>query len=388
MRKRVVTCLTVILLVVFILTGCWNRRELSTLSIVQAIGIDRLEDGQISLTVQILIPSAVKASATGEGGKAVSVLTSTGQTIFDAFRNATLEADRKLFLPFNKVIVIGEEAAQAGTTPLTDFLSRDHETRRLANVFIARGKAKEILEAEHGQEKIPAKALENLAKGSGATSKIPKIEVHEFLKTLASKTSDPFVPGIKIVKKEEEGKEKKLLKLDETAILKKDKLVGWFDVKETRGLLWILGKVKSGIIVVSSPLDETKKVSLEITRASSKIKPEIVDGNLVITVQVNEEGNLGEQMSEVDLTKPDTFKELEKKQAAVIEDEINAALEKAQEEWGVDIFKFGEAVHRKFPGGWKELEKSWNEEFQDIEVKVVVEAKLRRIGMSTTPVKK
>lgn len=136
-----------------------------------------------------------------------------------------------------------------------------------------------------------------------------------------------------------------------------------------------------------SPRDETKKVSLEITRASSKIKPEIVDNNLIITVEVKEEGNLGEQLSEVDLTKPDTFKELEKRQAAAIEKEIKAALVKAQKGWGADIFKFGEAVHREFPAEWKELEKSWHEEFKKIEVKVVVEAKLRRVGMSTAPEK-
>lgn len=57
MRKRVLTCLTVILLL-SMLTGCWNRKELNTLSVVQAVGIDRLEDGQFSVSVQILIPSA------------------------------------------------------------------------------------------------------------------------------------------------------------------------------------------------------------------------------------------------------------------------------------------------------------------------------------------
>lgn len=392
MKNMILICI-VYMLLMSMLTGCWNRRELNTLAVTQAVGIDRMEDGQISLTFQILKPGEIMAPAAGTRGaggggrKGVWVFTSTGQTIFDAFRNATTQSDRKIFIPFNKIIVIGEETASSGIAPLLDFFDRDHETRRLAYVLIARGKAKNIIEAEHEQEKVPAKAIEGLVKATFATSKIPKIDLHELFKTLASKTSDPFIPGVETIERQEDGNVKKLVKLDETAIFNGDKLTGWFGGRETRGLLWILGKVKSGIIVVPSPLEEMRKVSLEIIRSSSKVKPEMVNGKPVITVEVKEEGNIGEQMSEkVDLTKPDTFKELEKKQEAAIKDEINAALIKAKK-WGVDIFKFGDAVRRKYPGEWKKLEKRWDEVFQDIEVKVEVEAKLRRVGMKTKPEK-
>ncbi|HBW35230.1 Ger(x)C family spore germination protein [Desulfosporosinus sp. BICA1-9] len=383
MKKRLLICMTIILLL-SMLTGCWNRRELGTLSVVQAVGIDRTEDDQISLTLQILKPGEVKKEA--KGGKSVFIVTTKGKTIFDAIRNAAIQLGRKGFWGQTKVVIIGEEEAKVGIAPLLDMYFRDHEVREQMYMFVARGKAADVIEAEHEQERIPSKAIENLAKATFATSKVPKINLLDLMKTLVSKTSDPIIPGIKTIEQKEDGEVKKLLKLDETAIFQEDKLKGWFDHKETRGLLWILGKVKSGIVVVQSPQDETKKVGLEIIRASSKLKPEITDGKLMVTVEVKEEGNLGEQMSQVDLTKPDTFKELEEKQAAVIEEEINTALSKAQA-WGVDIFKFGEAFHRKFPKEWPELEENWDEEFKKIEVNVIVDAKLRRLGISTKPVK-
>ena len=387
MKNRMFIYIVLILLLA-ILSGCWNRREMDTLAIVQAIGIDKTENGGISLTIQIIKPGEIKAPAGGTeggGGKGVWTLTSTGETVFDAFRNATTQSDRKLFLPFMKAVVIGEAAAQSGIIPLVDFLDRDHESRRLSYVFIARGNAKDIIEAEHEQETIPAKGIEGLARATFATSKIPKVNLHEFLKTLASKTSDPFLPGIETIKKQDEEKVKKVMKLDGTAIFKNDELMGWFDGKETRGLLWVLGEVKSGIIIVRSPQDETKKVSLEIIQASSKVKPEIIDDKILMTVKVKVDSNIGEQMSQADLTKPSNFKELEKRQAAVIEEEVHAALGKAKS-WDVDIFKFGEAVHRKFPKDWVELEKKWKEVFKDIQVKAEIESELRRIGMSNTPV--
>ncbi|HVJ48430.1 Ger(x)C family spore germination protein [Desulfitobacterium sp.] len=382
--KKLIPIYIFCILLSSMLTGCWNRREIDTLAIVQALGIDRAEDDQVSFSAQILKPSQVKASE--KGGTGVWVVTSTGETVFDAIRNAALKTDRKLFFPHNKVIILSEETAKAGITPLLDFLRRDNEPRRLAYVFIARGKAKDILVGEHEQEKIPGKAIETLAKTSVITSHLPKRDLKDLLETLGSKTSSSVVPGIKIQKKIENGTSKEVVVLDDTAIFKKDKLIGWFDHTETRGLLWVLGEIKSGIIVVKSPKEETKNVSLEIIKTSTQLKPEITEGKLTITVQVKEEGNLAEQMSEVDLTKPDTFAELEKRQTTVIKEEIQATLTKSQA-WGVDIFKFGEEFHRKYPQEWPKLEKNWDEEFPKVEVNLEVVARLSRVGISTTPMK-
>lgn len=381
MKKYIPICILCILLS-SMLTGCWSRKELSTLAIVQAFGIDRTEDNQVSISAQILIPSKVK----GESEKGVWVVSSTGETVSDAVRNASLKADRKLFFPHNNIIVFGEETAKTGILPLVDFLIREREIDKLSYVFITKGKAKDLLIGEHEQEKIPAKAIEGLAKTSVIASHLPKRQLKDLLGSLGSKTGSAVVPGIEIRNKIENGTSKEVVALDDTAIFKKDKLIGWFNHTETRGLLWVLGEVKSGIIVVKSPKEETKNVSLGIISTSTQLKPEITNGKLSITIEVKEEGNLAEQMSEVNLTKPDTFAELEKRQIATIEEEINAALTKAQA-WNVDIFKFGEEFHRKYPQEWPDLEENWEEEFPKIEVNLEVIAHLNRVGLSTAPVK-
>ncbi len=364
-------------------TGCWNRRELNTLAVVQALGIDRAENGQISIAAQILRPSEVKKASATEAG-AVWVVTSTGDTVFDAIRGASLKTTRKLFFPHNKVIIIGEGAAQAGVMPILDFLERDPEIRKISYILIANGKAKPILQGVHEQENIPSLAIEGLIESTVNSSKLPKRNLNDFLGTLDSPTNSSVLPGITLVDKKSNGKSIREVTLDQTAIFKKDKLLGWFNGRETRGLLWVLNEVKSGIIVVNSPGEENRSVSLEIINAVSKIKPEITDGKLTVTVEVNEEGNLAEQLSAVDLTQPDTFHELELKQAAAIKEEIIAALAKAQD-WGVDIFKFGDEFHRKFPQEWSGLEENWEEEFKKLEINVEVVAKLSRVGITNAP---
>ena len=163
-----------------------------------------------------------------------------------------------------------------------DLLGRDPEFRQTPYIFISKLKAADIIKSEHEQEKIPGQAIEKLAKLSFATSKIPKIQLIDLLKNLASKTNDSIIPGITLMQGNSEDSAKKFVKLEGTAILKRDKLIGWFDGKETRGTLWIRGEVKSGIIVIPTPGDETKKSGIEIIKATSRIVPEKVDGNLEI----------------------------------------------------------------------------------------------------------
>ncbi|WP_213974381.1 Ger(x)C family spore germination protein [Tepidanaerobacter acetatoxydans] len=381
MKKCFIICLAVILLVV--LTGCWDRSELDAISIVTAVGVDKSKtEEKILTTFQIMKPSALKTSGSSSSGEQEGVwtLSSTGYTVFDAVRNATMQTERKLFFSENKVIVIGEEVAKSGIAPFLDFFLRDPEPRRLSWLLIAKGEASDIIKAKHEQENIPSKAIRGMIKASRATSTAVQINLNDFAKCLSTPGMDPVACRIELIG---DGKQSdKKICVTGAAVFKKDKLVGWLDRPETRGLNWVLGKVSSGIIVVKSPKEEDENIALEIVRAGSKITPEIRDGKITITVEIHEEGNPGEQMSSVQLSAVEDWKELEKRKAQVIKNEINAVLDKAQKEWGTDIFGFGEAIHRKYPKEWKELKGKWRDEFPKVDIQVKVDAKLRTAGVS------
>lgn len=394
MKKLGIIFLTIFLLIP--LSGCWGSHQLDSYAIVQGVGIDLTEDNQVQLTFQMLKPQQIKSPSAGgggggsAGGKAVWTLTSVGETFFDALRKATLQSDRRLYMGQLKIIVLGETVARAGITPFLDFLYRDYGPRFIAYCFITPGKAQNILEAEHEQESIPATAIEKLAKESINTSLIPgKTRTLDVVKTLNSDTSDPTLAGIDLIPSADKEKKKDLVKLDNTAIFKKDKLVGWFDGKEMRGVLWLRGEVKGGDLVVKSPSTSEQKFakqSIRITRAKSKISPEMINQKLTLTVDIKVEGNVAEQMDGIDLTKPESIKEINKEAEVAILEEINSALTKAQK-WGVDIFGFGVETHKKLPQEWPALKDNWQEEFQNLEVVVNVEADLKGTGVITNIIK-
>lgn len=400
MKRKIKLLFLVVLLI--ITTGCWNRVELDRRAIVAGFGADKAEEeGKIKITVQVVNVGEIKAMPPSRGvsTKAVTVYTGTGYTVFDAFRNLAMIVGKKLFLTETRILVVGEDLAREGLDKVLDFYERDPEPEIRNYLLIARGEAEEILETELRTDKIWASGINSMVEATMAHGKAPATEIIQFLKAVESKTTAPVATAVQVIRKGNKdsggnGKPNqgettavlpKELMVSGTAVFRQYKLAGWLDEKESRGLLWVTGKVKSGIIVVSSPETESRLIALEIIRSKSEIKPKITDGILTINVNIKEEGNLGEiQPDTVDITKPDVFKELEERKKAAIEDEISAAVVKAQE-LNADIFGFGEAVRRKYPKEWRQLNDTWGEIFPTLEVNIAVDAKLRRTGKITKP---
>lgn len=377
-----------------LLTGCWDRRELNTIGIVVAVGLDKdSETEKIIVTSQIIRPGALKKEGDTEESH-VEIITTKGDTVFEAIRNITMRFDRKAYFSHTKVIVISEQLAKDGIVPILDIFERAHELRRLVWLIIAKDtKAREILGVKYGIESIPATYLESVIKMSKETSKASASNLLEYLKKVSGSGINPVVGVMEIVEdpnlpaEEKKGKTTKGVKLSGAAVFKKDKLVGYLDETETRGFNWVIGKVESGIITVPSLSEKNKLVSIEITKASSSIEPDMKDGEISFTIEVKEEGNIVEQQSSDDYSKPELFKKIEEKHKDVIEKEIKMAVDKVQKEFKSDIFGFGSAFNRKYPKEWKKIKDDWENLFPKVQYIVKVDAKLRRTGLILKPTK-
>lgn len=381
-RTRKLLKTAICILLIMSLSGCWNRRELDTLGVVMGVGVDKsVEYGKIKITTQLVKPGEIK-SHSKEGvssSQAFWNVTGTGDTIFSTIRDITNKSSRKLFFPHNQFIIFGRLIAEDGIQKYIDFFERDPETRMNVWVLISQDTALKVLDVKSELEKLPANNISKLIKNeAAATSQTRAVKLRELVVSLMSKTTAPTIPFIKI---SSDG-DKEVATISGTAVFKRDKLVGTLNKREGRGLLWVLGDVKSGIIEVED--SNYDKVSLETVRASRKIIPKIDNDKITIKVNIFEEGNIGEQSGPKNLAKLSEVAYLEKKKAEVIRDEVMAALKKAQE-LDADIFGFGEAVHKKYPKQWKNLEDNWDEIFKNLQVEVAVDAKLRLMGRIITP---
>lgn len=378
--KREVVFLLLILSAILLTTGCWNRKELDHLAIVAAVGVDKGEDQKIKLTVQVIKPGALKSPSEGGSGKEKGawIVKSSGNTIFEAVRNFVEKSGRKLFWPHTMVMVIGENMAKDGILSVIDWFIRDHEMRLLTWVLVTPGEASEIISGDSGLEQIPASHLERMIKDSGALSKSVAVNLLNVTNMLTSQSSHPVIGRIT---KNKSGQDEEELLLKGAGVFRKDRLIGWLNPLETRGYLWIKGKVKSGVITTSCPKQPDKLISLEIIRSNSKIKPRLEMGMLKYTIEVDVNSNLGEQMCIEDLANPEMIAVLEDEQRQAVEKEIVALIRKAQEEYKLDILGLGEATMREFPEEWNKVKERWEEEFPQAEVEVKVNSRLSLTGM-------
>lgn len=377
----------------FSLSGCWSAREINERVFLAAAGMDPAPPPErVEITYQLIRPTAVtSAGKSGRGGsseeKGVWVISNTAPTTVEATRRAALETGRKIFWGQLQVLVVGEEVARQGLQPYLDFLGRIREARHLTWLVVAKGgPAKDILKAESPLEKIPARTIDGQLKAAGVSSLAMPTTLHDFWRTLACAAAcSPVAAGVELVK-DSEGKPR--VRPAGTAVFRGDRLAGWLDEKETRGLLWVHGKVKSGIITVQMPGREDGEVSLVIARAGVKLQPLIEDSRPRIAISITAEGDLWEQAMAEDLATPEGFARLEEEAARAIRQEVLAALAKARE-YKSDIFGFGCAFYRHHPGEWQVMKPRWEEEiFPQLPVTVEVTVRLRQSGMLSAPIRR
>jgi len=383
-------------LIALLLCGCWDRRELDTLDIVAGVGLDTAaEPGQVRMTLQIIKPSEIRSSGGGGqssggvegkveviGGDTVRIIDSQGETVFQAVINIIPKLQKQLLFSHAEVIVIGREAAKNGIYPLLDYFSRNIEPRPYILLAVADGQASDIMRSSSATVKIPAIGLSNALNFNSYNAFAPLVSMQEFTEMLMSKTTAAILPFVAIYEEADiSGKRHQRVGVGGTAVFKGERMAGELDLRQTRGLLWVLGKVKSGALTVAAPGGQ---VALDIKGASSKLTPELHGGVPCMKVEISIDSDIGDQESLENLATTQMVAELQQRQAAAVHDEIQAALQQSRL-LKADYFGFGEEFHRKYPKEWPGLENRWQELYPHIQVEIAVKSEVHSVGVIGEP---
>ena len=377
------------LLIALFISGCRDVVEVTKQAIVMALGIDQEDNSdKVLVTVQIVRPGEVRGGGGGTGGgsatgggkskpPAVWVVQNSGPDLSQAINNINALIDRRLFLQHNQIIVLGRTAAEKGVRQFLEYFAREVETREIPWILVTDRKASDILELKFGLESIPGVGINNLVENSKFVSIAGKINQQNFTNRLLSKTMAPYASLIRVSGEPPDQK----VRLDGTAVFKRDKLAGILGSQETRGFLWVLGKPELGIFTSRF---QNGYVDFQIVRSRSKITPSLEGNQVRIKIEVNVQSNLNDLSIPYDISKAENVKILERVENMTIRKDIQATIQKSQS-LGTDIFGFGEAIHRKFPKEWQQMEPEWDKYFNKIEFQYQINAKVRTFGLISKP---
>ena len=402
-----------------LLGGCWNRRELTDLNVNTALGFDRVVvDGRPQYRLAVLTLRPTPPSGGGAGGAggmgqagagASQVITVEGNTIYDAVRNFTLRSPRQLFLGHVLLVVIGEETARGGVTEIMDFLSRHRDTRMRALVMVCDGMAAEALQSRPKFEQLTSlEVAQIMERNSRRGSKAVQTDLFHFIYDLLTPGVEAIVPRLVTVVPPEESSpirqqagatapggagggaaggpggdrpQNRTPFIEGSAVFLGDRLAGYLNREETMGWLLIRGRAGSGVIPVAFDAAEDNTSFLFLLEGESRVRPVVEEGRISFEVKLHGHGELMEQnRAAINMSKEDWSRLNELINREIVR-RCQLAVARSQE-LRADVFGFGDLLHRKQPRRWKEIKEEWGEIFPTVTVNITSEYTVEHSGLA------
>lgn len=408
--KKLAVCLLLIINTLW-LSGCWDRMEINDLAIVTAVGVDKMEDGRICLTLLIPAPKLFPSAGGGGGGdggdKAPTIVMSEcGKSIMDAFRCLQEKSSREIMFSHVRFIVIGEKLARSGVNEVLDFFSRYRQSNLRAHVLVTQEDIAELMAADPGIERTVSELIHE----EGEMGISVRIDLKDFIAMLTEEGIEPVAGRIEIVplvmehkekggasgaeKGQENGqgkgeenkkKPKKTLSIRGAVIFHKDKLVGWMNDAEARGLVWLRDEMEQGVITVDIPDDKGGgRISVRLREAKVKFKPKIKEEILHMSLAVTTQAVVYESSSKMDLSDPKSIVYIENAVGDRIRERVEQALALLQRQFQSDAVGFGTALYRQYPKEWLHTYKdTWDELFPELDIPVAINVRIPRVGFVT-----
>lgn len=372
-------CIMLAFFNIFILSGCWNYREIDRLAIIGGLAIDKDDiENKYKITVEVYGTETGKGS---EGSIKSELYESEGKSIFDAIRNLIIVTGRRAYWSHCKVVIINGSIAEKDISPMLDWLYRDAELRRDVKILLSlKDKAEDILKTDSALENTVSYHLYAMIEAQSGVNKFPNVELWEVVDHINTENKSMLVPTVEV----EKDKDRKIASIKGSGILKNGKLIGMLSPDETNYALWLQGKIKNGIFVIT----HNEKKDCYTTYETFGFKRIVeVSNNKGLSIKVNIKCDVGiaEITSGIDFKEKRNY--LADKAQNVMKDRLTMVLKKMQGQYQSDVFELGQKVKIQNKKLWKNMKDNWDEEFANVPIEINVDVKIRGSATVSKPVK-
>lgn len=368
-----------LLLPIFLFTGCFNYRELNEIAIASAIGLDKTSDGYI-VTIQVM--NTKKASETGTSNDQLKFITFTtsGVTLQDAIRKSILDSSRRIYPNHVQTLIIGEDLAKNGISDVLDMFFRGVEFRKQTSVLIAKNStAEEVLNVVTPLESLNSK---NIRDGLSVDSKYlgigDNISFEDLVGTFLDSNKEIILPSVSINGTKSEGEKIENIETADPsvrliesslAVFKDDHLVGFLDNKQSIDLNFVRNKINNTILTYEC--GDNKYLSSEIM--SNKTSIEFSESPLKAQIKINGILNINEITCDIDLEDPVVIDEIEADLEEELKNDVYNTIKYIIEEYNSDVFGFRDFLYKNKTKYYKEIKDDWYDSIfpnMDIDVDV------------------
>lgn len=349
--KNKLLFLLLLLMVFFMLSGCWDDNQPERMLYINGIGVD-YKDGQYEVYAQIIDFANIAKSEQPPGDKPqAEVGFAKGATMDEAFFELYHSVDQKIFWGHFSYLVVSEEIMEnMKLNPIIDSFIRYRETRYHIWVYTTKDPVQEVLLVRPVLNK--AVTLSKLSDPENSFKKesfVEPLNIRKLIINMNEPSHEAFIPLITVEDNWESIKETiKAPLISGVGVVAPDGFKGFIEEDEVRGMQWMSNDMERGEITFQT--DDGNDLTMNITNLKVKVNPFVETGNVRfdIEVQLDATVSLIEGNVSVSEIEQGIKKEVEKE----IKDTYEAALRK-----DIDIYRLSEQVYRKDLKAWKQYQK-------------------------------
>lgn len=373
------------LLMLLLLSGCWDRMEVNDIAFVMGTAVDK-EDDLYRVSVQFALPAKLGNVATrgsgGGGQKVWAVDTMTGRTLREANQKQQKSLSRQMNFSHRRVFVASEEVAREGLEPVVDILARVPQNRMTSLMAVSKGKAVEILDNETAVEQFPSEMLRELMQSQ---MRAPTT-VTGFISRALEEGIDPVVPALTL-RITQPGSQDKPVRVPETiglGLFRGAKLVTILEGPLAPGLLLAMGQAQAAEMQLIVPGAAPGMVAVRLHESSADLVPLVQGEKITARIRIRAKVALMENTTG-EWSPSGAF--LDKVKAAMIKriiQDVEGAFRAAQEA-GSDPMGVGAALHRSRPDYWRRIKPTWQRRYREVKPLVEVVMQMEHGGALLAP---
>lgn len=365
-----------LILLLPLLSGCYNYRELNELGITTAVSID-YKDNNFYVIAEVINPIKQQDASSSNNSPFINY-NSSSSSLQDAFRKVVLESPRQLYAAQLEIIVLSEEVVNNHLEEVLEYFARDPESRTEIKIIVA--KTEDSTKAITLQTLLTSLSSSNIIKSLDLQSKVLGMAYPVTLNELLNMYIDPYLevvlPSMTLYGNYEIGDEKEnittsspkaIVKIDGSTITKDNKILGYLDLEESKILNLINGKLKETIIKMNY---YDGYIIFEPNRI--KVSRELDIKNNIIKINISGYSKTKEIQSNINVKNPKEVEKLNKALNMELEKKVTDTFNSIREKYGTDVFGFQELYYRTNYKYFKENCTNW---YEDIYPKIKLEVK-------------
>lgn len=383
-KSKTTALFLALILVLFSFTGCAQANTINRRAIVQAIGLD-WEDGKYVATLEYFTPKGGGEQPIDLTNSNSDIVKGEGITIGNAIDSATYPEGKIPFYAQSSVMVIGRELAETGMDKVVDFINFDIDFQVNTEVFIADGKASEIISGDVDLGVLPGETIERIHEVYTTKGMMLDVEYYQFVNYFYNSFLAAGIPLIDASVKNEDGQKKdgsssekeaepqKALEYLGTQVVKGKKATGQLSLDQTRGVLFLSDAVDS--TNVDTVLPNGEPLAVNIVLSETIVKP-VYNGSddIIFNIRINNVINLREYRPQsLQFKNKEELKKIGDAVSKVIRQECESAWNALMNEQQADILGYGNRLRSAYPGLTDWLEKNWENHLPDVKYDLTID---------------